>query len=61
MTTHFFEWEIPQALATSSSSPMFEAKFEKHKKWFSQFTQIVKGDDPELKDSLRPPIPSPFR
>ena len=55
MTTHFFEWEIPQALATSSSSPMFEAKFEKHKKWFSQFTQIVKGDDPELKEGKPAP------
>ena len=50
MTTHFFDLGIPQALATSSSSPMFEAKFEKHKKWFSQFTQIIRGDDPELKE-----------
>ena len=55
MTTHFFDLGIPQALATSSSSPMFEAKFEKHKKWFSQFTQIVKGDDPELKEGKPAP------
>ena len=55
MTTHFFKLGIPQALATSSSSPMFEAKFEKHKKWFSQFTQIVKGDDPELKEGKPAP------
>lgn len=55
MTTHFFRLGIPQAIATSSSSPMFEAKFEKHKKWFSQFTQIVRGDDPELKEGKPAP------
>ena len=55
MTTHFFDLGIPQAIATSSSSPMFEAKFEKHKKWFSQFAQIVKGDDPELKEGKPAP------
>ena len=55
MPTHFFKLGIPQALATSSSSPMFEAKFEKHKKWFSQFAQIVRGDDPELKEGKPAP------
>ncbi len=55
MTTHFFKLGIPQALATSSSSPMFEAKFEKHKKWFSQFAQIVRGDDPELNEGKPAP------
>jgi len=55
MTTHFFKLGIPQAVATSSSSPMFEAKFEKHKKWFSQFAQIVRGDDPELKEGKPAP------
>ena len=55
MTTHFFKLGIPQALATSSSSPMFEEKFEKHKKWFSQFAQIVRGDDPELKEGKPAP------
>ena len=55
MTTHFFRLGIPQAIATSSSSPMFEAKFEKHKKWFSQFAQIVRGDDPELKEGKPAP------
>ena len=55
MTTHFFKLGIPQALATSSSSPMFEAKFKKHKKWFSQFAQIVRGDDPELKEGKPAP------
>jgi len=55
ITTHFFKLGIPQAIATSSSSAMFEAKFEKHKKWFSQFKQIVRGDDPELKEGKPAP------
>ena len=55
LTTHFFQSGIPQAIATSSSSPMFEAKHEKHKQWFSQFKQIVRGDDPELKEGKPAP------
>jgi pseudouridine-5'-monophosphatase len=55
LTTHFFKHGIPQALATSSSSPMYEAQYEKHKKWFSQFKQIVRGDDPELKEGKPAP------
>ena len=39
MTTHFFKKGIPQAIATSSASPMFEAKNENHKKWFSNGNQ----------------------
>ena len=49
MTSHFFSHDIPQAIATSSSSPIFDAKYKNHKKWFSKFAQIVRGDDPELK------------
>jgi pseudouridine-5'-monophosphatase len=55
MTTHFFKLGIPQALATRYSAPMIEAKYEKHKKRFSQFAQIVKGDDPELKEGKPAP------
>jgi pseudouridine-5'-monophosphatase len=55
LTTHFFKRGIPQALATSSSSPMFEAKYEKHKLWFSQFKEIVRGDDSELKEGKPAP------
>ena len=58
ITTHFYMQGIPQALATSSSSPMYDAKFKKHKKWFSQFAQIVRGDDTELK--LGKPAPDIF-
>ena len=33
----------------------YDAKYKKHKKWFSQFTQIVRGDDPELKQGKPAP------
>ena len=49
MTSHFFSHGIPQAIATSSSSTICDTKYETHKRWLSQFTQIVRGDDPELK------------
>ena len=34
---------------------MTRKKYEKHKKWFSQFKQIVRGDDPELKEGKPAP------
>ena len=55
MTSHFFSHGIPQAIATSSSSPIYDAKYNQHKKWFSQFTRIVRGDDPELKEGKPAP------
>ncbi len=55
MTSHFFRHGITQAIATSSSSPIYDAKYNKHKKWFSQFAQIVRGDDPELKEGKPAP------
>ena len=58
MTSHFFNHDIPQAIATSSSSPIYDAKYKKHKKWFSQFSEIVRGDDPELK--MGKPAPDIF-
>ena len=55
MTSHFFSHGIPQAIATSSSSTIYDVKYNRHKKWFSQFTQIVRGDDPELKQGKPAP------
>ena len=55
ITTHFFKKQITQAIATSSSSPMFEAKKENNEKWFSEFELIVRGDDPELKEGKPAP------
>ena len=55
MTSHFFSHGIPQAIATSSSSTIYDTKYKRHKKWFSQFTQIVRGDDHELKQGKPAP------
>ena len=55
ITNHFFNHRIPQAIATSSSSPIYDAKYKQHKKWFSQFAEIVRGDDPELKQGKPAP------
>ena len=37
---------IPHAVATSSSSRLFELKTRRHGDWFATFTAIVRGDDP---------------
>ena len=51
--SNFFVKKLNLWLPTEILS--YEAKFEKHKKWFSQFTQIVRGDDPELKEGKPAP------
>ena len=43
MTTHFFSHGIPQAIATSSSSPIYDAKYKNHKKWFSNSLKLSVG------------------
>jgi pseudouridine-5'-monophosphatase len=37
---------IPQAVATSSASRLFELKTRRHGAWFATFTVVVRGDDP---------------
>ena len=37
---------VPQAVATSSSTRLFEMKTRRHRDWFATFTVIVRGDDP---------------
>ncbi|MGF1491061.1 MAG: HAD-IA family hydrolase [Microcoleaceae cyanobacterium] len=49
LTQHLASHQIPQAIATSSSSRPFAEKTQSHQQWFSIFQQIVRGDDPELK------------
>jgi len=39
---------IPQAVATSSSRPLFELKTTRHRAWFGRFACIVCGDDPRV-------------
>jgi len=37
---------VAQAVATSSSRPLFELKTRRHREWFRTFDVIVCGDDP---------------
>jgi pseudouridine-5'-monophosphatase len=37
---------VPQAVATSSTTRLFEMKTRRHRDWFATFTVIVRGDDP---------------
>ena len=48
LTQHLASHQIPQAIATSSSSRPFAAKTQSHQDWFSIFQCIVQGDDPHL-------------
>jgi pseudouridine 5'-phosphatase len=37
---------VPQAVATSSSTRLFELKTRRHRDWFVAFAVVVRGDDP---------------
>ena len=37
---------VPQAVATSSPSHLFELKTRRHQDWFTTFAVVVRGDDP---------------
>jgi pseudouridine-5'-monophosphatase len=39
---------VPQAVATSSSSRIFDLKTRAHRAWFATFHAIVRGDDPRV-------------
>lgn len=55
LTQHFAAHQIPQAIATSSSSRPFAAKTQSHQAWFSIFKYIIKGDNPSIKQGKPAP------
>ncbi len=55
LTQHFAAHQVPQAIATSSSSRPFAAKTQSHQDWFSIFKCIVRGDNPEIKQGKPAP------
>lgn len=55
LTQHLAFHNIPQAVATSSGTRPFTAKTQSHQGWFSVFQEIVRGDDPELKNGKPAP------
>ncbi|MGB3403870.1 MAG: HAD-IA family hydrolase [Microcoleaceae cyanobacterium] len=55
LTKHFAAHQIPQAIATSSSSRPFSAKTQSHQAWFSIFQYIINGDNPSIKQGKPAP------
>lgn len=54
-TEHFAQHGIPQAVATSSVTDLFNLKTQRHQAWFASFDIVVRGDDPEVKQSKPAP------
>jgi pseudouridine-5'-monophosphatase len=49
---------VPIAVATSSTRPLFDLKTRRHRAWFATFSAIVTGDDPRI--GLGKPAPDIF-
>lgn len=58
LTQHFYQHQIPQAIASSSSRYNFELKTVRHTQWFQIFDDVILGDDPEI--SQGKPAPDIF-
>ncbi len=55
LVRHLHRHNIPIAVATSSSRPMFLIKITRHTNWFDLFSVIVTGDDPDIRQAKPAP------
>jgi pseudouridine 5'-phosphatase len=55
LVTNLSDNKIPIALATSSNAVFLEIKSKNHKDWFSKFSAIVTGDNPDVKNGKPAP------
>lgn len=55
LTQHLYNYQIPQAIASSSSRHHFAMKTINHQEWFSIFESFTLGDDPEIKQGKPAP------
>lgn len=55
LTRHFYCYQIPQAIATSSSRRPFSLKTQPHADWLNEFGCIVTGDDTAIRQGKPAP------
>lgn len=52
---HLAKYDIPQAIASSSSQHHFQLKTASHQQWLGIFETITLGDDPEIEQGKPAP------
>ena len=48
LVRHLKQYQIPIALASSSSFELYEIKTNKHRQWFDLFDAVITGDNPAI-------------